>query len=297
MPARSLARLTCLSIASTPAHAAPRPASTQPRCSLLNAVAAQPTRCLHAVAATRSTCEVSSPSSRSCTTTKRPPTRCMHGDDRSGWEDTGSARIWAGFAPPEPTSAAHTGALWERGRGEERPAATILALRRTPASSSGGGQGRREGGSRPAAEKRRRPSRPLEESDAGACYYSVEDTDGSRPGRLYLPHLRDYLLTRPHDRPFPRSCKPWLVASSPQGWQSTLHPWTLGLYNCTLQFVPFCYFSEEMEHATQFWAPSLLPSLSLAANSGEHTQARNHHSTKRGHFCHAAMHGSILEIF
>jgi len=44
-----------------------------------------------------------------------------------------------------------------------------------------------------------------------------------------------------------------------------------------------------MEHATQFWAPYLLPSLSLVANSGEHTQARNHHSTKRGHFCHAAI--------
>jgi hypothetical protein len=44
-----------------------------------------------------------------------------------------------------------------------------------------------------------------------------------------------------------------------------------------------------MEQATQFWAPFLLPSLSLAANSGEHTQARNHHSTKRGHFSHAAI--------
>jgi len=54
----------------------------------------------------------------------------------------------------------------------------------------------------------------------------------------------------------------------------TLHPWTL--YNCTLQFVPFCYFSEDMEEATQFWAPSLPPSLSLAANSGLPASIRKH---------------------
>ena len=119
-------------------HARPRRTeaclhSTQPRCSLLNAVAAQPTRGLHAAAVTRSTCEVSSPSSRSRATTKRPPTtRSMHRDDRSGRGDTGSARIWAGFAPPVAASAARTGALRERGSGVERPAATILALRRTP---------------------------------------------------------------------------------------------------------------------------------------------------------------------
>ena len=95
--------------------------------------------------------------------------------------------------------------------------------------------------------------------------------------------------TCPHDRPFRRSCKPWLVASSRQGWQSTSGPWTL----CPIQLHPtvrpllLLLGTKGTGHTV--WAPSLLSSLPLAANSGEHTQARNHHSTKRGHFSHAAI--------
>ena len=77
----------------------------------------------------------------------------------------------------------------------------------------------------------------------------------------------------------------------------TLHPWTL--YNCTLQFVPFCYFSEDMEEATQFWAPSLPPSLSLAANSGLPASIRKHaiiiQLNMQNWTC--ILHGSILEYF
>jgi len=68
---------------------------------------------------------------------------------------------------------------------------------------------------------------------------------------------------------------------------------------CTLQFVPFCYFSEDMEEATQFWAPSLLRSLSLAANSGLPATIRKHaiiiQLNMQNWTC--ILHGSILEIF
>jgi hypothetical protein len=62
---------------------------------------------------------------------------------------------------------------------------------------------------------------------------------------------------------------------------------------CTLQFVPFCYFSEDTE------APSLLRSLSLAANSGLPATIRKHaiiiQLNMQNRTC--ILHGSILEIF
>jgi len=78
------------------------------------------------------------------------------------------------------------------------------------------------------------------------------------------------------------------------GMASTREPGTLAPYGSSL----FAPSQKQMEHATEFWAPSPAGScqaLPLAANFGEHTQARNHHSTtQRDPFSRAAtMHARI----
>ena len=92
--------------------------------------------------------------------------------------------------------------------------------------------------------------------------------------------------------PFPRSCRPWLVASTRQGLQSTLHPAPVDPIQLhpTVRLLLLLLRRYGRGHTVlgTFPAPKPVACGEFRA-SGEHTQARNHHSTKRGHFCHAAI--------